>query len=79
MDLANIGVGLLIATMVISLGGPTGPALNPARDLGPRIVHALIPLSNKGSSHWEYSWVPVLGSIVGAIIGILLYKVFFGL
>ncbi|MGV0168292.1 MIP/aquaporin family protein [Furfurilactobacillus sp. WILCCON 0119] len=79
VDIANIGVGLLIATMVISLGGPTGPALNPARDLGPRIIHALLPIPNKGSSHWEYSWVPVLGSIVGAVIGIFTYKVFFGL
>lgn len=60
IDIANIGVGLLIAAMVISLGGPTGPALNPARDLGPRLVHALFPVPNKGSSHWEYSWVPVV-------------------
>ncbi|QLE66295.1 glycerol uptake permease [Furfurilactobacillus rossiae] len=79
VDIANIGGGLLIATMVISLGGPTGPALNPARDLGPRIVHALMPIPNKGDSHWEYSWVPVLGSIVGAVIGIFVYKIFFGL
>ena len=69
IDIANIGVGLLIAAMVISLGGPTGPALNPARDLGPRLVHALFPVPNKGSSHWEYSWVPVVAPIVGAVIG----------
>lgn len=79
IDIANIGVGLLIATMVISLGGPTGPALNPARDLGPRLIHALMPVPNKGSSHWEYSWVPVVAPIVGAVIGILIYKGFFGL
>ncbi|AVK62132.1 aquaporin [Lactobacillus sp. CBA3605] len=79
IDIANIGVGCLIATLVISVGGPTGPALNPARDLGPRIVHALLPVPNKGSSHWGYSWVPVLASIVGAVIGIFLYKGFFGL
>lgn len=79
IDIANIGVELLIAAMVISLGGPTGPALNPARDLGPRLVHALLPVSNKGSSHWEYSWVPVVAPIVGAVIGIWLYKIFFSL
>ncbi|WP_103851391.1 MIP/aquaporin family protein [Lactiplantibacillus plantarum] len=78
-DIANIGVGLLIAAMVISLGGPTGPTLNPARDLGPRLVHALFPVPNKGSSHWEYSWVPVVAPIVGAVIGIWIYKIFFGL
>lgn len=79
IDIANIGVGLLIAAMVISLGGPTGPALNPARDLGPRLVNALLPVPNKGSSHWEYSWVPVVAPIIGAVIGIWIYKIFFGL
>lgn len=79
IDIANIGVGLLIAAMVISLGGPTGPTLNPARDLGPRLVHALFSVPNKGSSHWEYSWVPVVAPIVGAVIGIWIYKIFFGL
>lgn len=79
VDIANIGVGLLIAAMVISIGGPTGPALNPARDLGPRLVHALLPVPNKGSSHWEYSWVPVVAPIVGAIVGIYIYRFFFGL
>lgn len=79
IDIANIGVGLLIGTLVISLGGPTGPALNPARDLGPRIIHALIPIPNKGSSQWGYSWVPVVAPIVGGIIGIFIYKSFFGL
>ncbi len=64
IDIANIGVGLLIAAMVISLGGPTGPALNPARDLGPRLVHALFPVPNKGSSHWEYSWFPWLPQLL---------------
>lgn len=79
IDIANIGVELLIAAMVISPGGPTGPALNPARDLGPRLVHVLLPVPNKGSSHWEYSWVPVVAPIVGAVIGIWLYKIFFSL
>ncbi|MFD1471378.1 MIP/aquaporin family protein [Companilactobacillus mishanensis] len=79
IDIANIGVGLLIGVLVIALGGPTGPALNPARDLGPRIVHALMPVPNKGSSHWEYSWVPVVAPIVGGVLGIFVYKAFFGL
>lgn len=79
VDIANIGVGLLIAAMVISTGGPTGPALNPARDLGPRIVHAMMPVPNKGDSGWGYSWIPVVAPITGAIIGILIFKGAFGL
>jgi len=79
VDIANIGVGLLIMTMVIALGGATGPSLNPARDLGPRLVHAVLPITHKGSSHWEYSWVPVFAPITGAIIGVFTYKIFFGL
>ncbi|MCY9806364.1 aquaporin family protein [Lentilactobacillus senioris] len=79
VDIANIGIGFLIMTLVISAGGPTGPALNPARDLGPRIIHAIMPVPNKGSSHWEYSWVPVLAPTVGAIVGILIFKVIFSL
>jgi len=53
--------------------------LNPARDLGPRLVHAFMPVPNKGSSNWNYSWVPVVAPIVGAIVGIFIYKGFFGL
>lgn len=79
IDIANIGVGLVITTLVMSVGGPTGPALNPARDLGPRIVHALMPVPNKGNSNWNYSWVPVVAPIAGAVIGIFIYKMFFGL
>lgn len=67
---AAIGVGFLVWGLVAGLGGPTGPALNPARDLGPRIVHALFPLKYKGSSQWEYSWVPVLAPICGGIAGV---------
>ncbi len=79
IDFANIGVGLVITTLVMSVGGPTGPALNPARDLGPRIVHALMPVPNKGGSNWNYSWVPVVAPIAGAVVGIFIYKGFFGL
>lgn len=74
---ANFGIGFLVATLVASLGGPTGPALNPARDLGPRIVHALLPLKHKGSSDWGYAWVPVVAPIIAGIAGIATYKFFF--
>lgn len=58
----------------ISLGGTTGYALNPARDLSPRLAHALLPVANKGSSHWEYSWIPVLGPLSGAVIAVFLFQ-----
>lgn len=61
-------VGLLVWSIGVSLGGPTGYAINPARDLGPRIAHAILPIPGKGSSHWEYAWVPVVGPILGALI-----------
>ena len=78
-DIANIGVGFLITGLVMAVGGPTGPALNPARDLGPRIVYAFFPLPHKGSAHWEYSWVPVVAPILGGIFGVFMYKLAFGL
>jgi glycerol uptake facilitator protein len=65
-------VGILVWSIGLSLGGPTGYAINPARDLGPRIAHAVLPIPGKGSSDWGYSWIPVVGPIVGAIIGGLL-------
>ena len=72
----NLGP-LLVAALVwgigMSLGGPTGYAINPARDLGPRIAHALLPIANKGGNDWGYSWVPVLGPIVGAVLAALLW------
>lgn len=61
-------VGMVIWAMGLSLGGPTGYALNPARDLGPRIAHFLLPIAGKGDSDWGYSWVPVVGPIIGAVI-----------
>ena len=61
-------VGLLIWGIGASLGGPTGYAINPARDLGPRIAHAVLPIAGKGSSNRSYSWFPVLGPLIGAVI-----------
>ncbi|HMB97267.1 MAG TPA: aquaporin, partial [Balneolaceae bacterium] len=66
--LSALPVGLLVLGIGLSLGGPTGYAINPARDLGPRIAHALLPFPHKGSSDWAYSWVPVFGPIAGAFL-----------
>jgi glycerol uptake facilitator len=66
-------VGVLILGIGLSLGGPTGYALNPARDLGPRLAHAVLPIPAKGSSDWEYAWIPVVAPIVGALAGAGLY------
>jgi glycerol uptake facilitator protein len=70
-------VGLLVVVIGMSLGGPTGYAINPARDLGPRIMHAILPIAGKGPSDWGYSWVPVIGPIIGGIIGALLFQAFY--
>ncbi|MGH2766102.1 MAG: MIP/aquaporin family protein, partial [Actinomycetota bacterium] len=70
-------VGLLVFVIGLSLGGPTGYAINPARDLGPRVAHAVLPIAGKGQSDWAYSWVPVVGPIVGGIIGGLSYQALF--
>jgi glycerol uptake facilitator protein len=69
-------VGVLVWGIGLSLGGPTGYAINPARDLGPRIAHAVLPIAGKGGSDWEYSWIPVVGPLVGAIITAVLIKAF---
>ncbi|MBC7442005.1 MAG: aquaporin family protein [Ramlibacter sp.] len=69
--LASLGalpVALLVIVIGASLGGPTGYAINPARDLGPRIAHFLLPIKGKGSSDWAYSWVPVLGPVIGGVL-----------
>ena len=66
-------VGILVLGVGLSLGGPTGYAINPARDLGPRIAHAVLPISGKGSSDWSYAWLPVVAPIVGGIAGAALY------
>ncbi|MDZ7720627.1 MAG: MIP/aquaporin family protein [Balneolaceae bacterium] len=74
--LSALPVGLLVLGIGLALGGPTGYAINPARDLGPRIAHAVLPFSNKGSSDWAYSWVPVIAPLVGAAIAAGLYLLF---
>ena len=70
--LTALPVALIVVAIGASLGGPTGYAINPARDLGPRIAHAILPIKGKGSSDWGYSWIPVVGPIVGGIIAGLL-------
>jgi glycerol uptake facilitator protein len=71
-------VGLLVLGIGLSLGGPTGYAINPARDLGPRIAHAVLPIAGKGGNDWGYSWIPVVGPIIGGIIGAVLFTFLFG-
>jgi glycerol uptake facilitator protein len=68
-------VGLLVVVIGMSLGGPTGYAINPARDLGPRIAHAILPIAGKGGSDWGYSWIPVVAPIIGGIVGALLFQI----
>lgn len=75
--LGPLAVALLVVGIGASLGGPTGYAINPARDLGPRIAHAFLPIKGKGSSDWSYSWVPVVGPIVGGVLAALLAKAVF--
>lgn len=70
-------VGALVWGIGLSLGGPTGYAINPARDLGPRIAHAFLPIAGKGGSDWGYSWIPVIGPVIGGIIGALAWMAFF--
>ena len=72
-SLGAIPVAFLIWAIGLSLGGTTGFAINPARDLGPRIMHAILPISGKGSSNWSYSWVPVVGPLVGSALAAFLY------
>lgn len=66
-------VALLVIGIGFGLGGPTGYAINPARDFGPRLLHALLPLKNKGTSDWSYAWIPVVGPIIGSVLAALLY------
>lgn len=76
IDLGALGalpVALLVWAIGLSLGGPTGYAINPARDLGPRIAHALLPIAGKGPSDWSYAWIPIVGPVVGGVLATLLY------
>jgi glycerol uptake facilitator protein len=75
--LAGLLVALLVLGIGLSLGGPTGYAINPARDLGPRIIHALLPIPGKGPSDWSYAWIPVVGPLIGGTIAALLFKWFY--
>ncbi len=76
IGLGSVGalpVAFLVWVIGLSLGGTTGYAINPARDLGPRIMHALLPIKSKGTSDWAYAWIPVIGPLVGAALAALLY------
>ena len=73
-SLGLLPVGLLVFGIGLSLGGTTGYAINPARDLGPRLVHALLPIKDKRNSDWSYAWVPVMGPLLGAVLAALLYR-----
>jgi len=66
---------LLVVAIGMSLGGLTGYAVNPARDLGPRIIHSLVPIKTKGTSNWEYACIPVVGPVIGAIIAAGIYRI----
>lgn len=77
--LSALPVALVVIGIGASLGGPTGYAINPARDLGPRIAHAFLPIKGKGSSDWAYSWVPVVGPLIGGVIAALLAPALLGL
>ncbi len=67
-------VGILIFSIGLSLGGPTGYAINPARDLGPRLMYAFLPIKGKGRAEWGYAWIPILGPLLGGALGALLYQ-----
>ena len=80
--IAHSGTGILFVALIVvgiglSLGGPTGYAINPARDLGPRIIHALLPIPGKGPSDWAYAWVPVVGPLIGGLLGGILFHAFY--
>jgi glycerol uptake facilitator protein len=70
-------VGLLVLGIGLSLGGPTGYAINPARDLGPRIAHAVLPIAGKGGNDWGYSWIPVVAPVIGGILGAAAWVILF--
>jgi glycerol uptake facilitator protein len=73
-SLDALTVALLVMSIGMSLGGTTGYPLNPARDLGPRIAHAMLPIKGKGKSNWSYAWLPVAAPVLGAALAVLLYQ-----
>lgn len=73
-SLDALPVALLVLGIGLSMGGPTGYAINPARDLGPRIMHAILPIPHKGKSDWPYAWIPIISPIAGAVSAVILYK-----
>ncbi|WP_102401871.1 MIP/aquaporin family protein [Haloimpatiens massiliensis] len=75
--MAPFAIGILVWAIGLCLGGTTGYAINPARDLAPRIAHAILPIKNKGKSDWAYAWIPVLGPIVGGIVGAIIFNAIF--
>lgn len=75
--IAPLAIGFLIVVIGLSLGGTTGYAINPARDLGPRIAHFLLPIAGKRDSDWQYSWIPVIGPLAGGAVGALAYQALF--
>ncbi|CAO1659287.1 MULTISPECIES: MIP/aquaporin family protein [Salinicola] len=74
--LGPLAVALLVVSIGASLGGPTGYAINPARDLGPRIAHAVLPIKNKGPNDWRYAWVPVVGPVIGSTLAALVAYIY---
>ncbi len=70
-------VGLLVFAIGLSLGGPTGYAINPARDFGPRLAHALLPIAGKGGSDWGYAWIPIVGPAIGGVLGAAAYRLLY--
>ncbi|HYO43394.1 MAG TPA: MIP/aquaporin family protein [Candidatus Limnocylindrales bacterium] len=78
-SIGPLAVTVLVWSIGMSLGGTTGYAINPARDLGPRIIHQLLPIPGKGSSDWAYSWIPVAGPLVGGVLAAVLFNVYAGL
>ena len=78
MNYGYIGITMLIIGLGASLGGPTGYAMNPARDLGPRIAHAVLPIKGKGDSDWGYAWVPIVGPMLGGTLAGLLIPLLYG-
>lgn len=76
-DMGALPVAFLVVVIGLSLGGTTGYAINPARDLGPRIMHAILPIPGKGHSDWGYSWIPVVGPLVGGVVAAVVYQLIF--